>query len=252
MTQTQTNANSNLTATVLSTAKVGTFTGLVTTKKGSKVGGLVYGDDTVHVVILTGFKYDSLVERSLAALEALSPHAILDEADTKGLVDGKGNPLTLDAVKAAKMELVASFKRTLEPTVESAAKTVYEPLMVCGEKVRGGRVYKCQGNDKCRCRACTDNPRAPLNGTIYLQGLRVWEKVIEPGENGQRPPKKSAAKTVAKDLMRSKLPVSRYVSYALEPKGSWLLRAGGTAVLEATERGFHVTEDILSVITPAA
>ena len=247
-----TNANSDLTATVLSAAKLGTFTGLVTTKKGEKRGGVICDNDKVHVVIYTGFKYEGLVERSLIALEGLSDQDILDEANSKGLVDGKGSPLTLADVEEARAELKASFRRTLDSQMESTSTTshVYDGLTVCNEKVRGGRVYKCQGTEKCRCRACTGDSRAPLDGTIYLQGLKIWEQVIEPAEN-RKPPVKSKAKVVAKNLLKSKLPVSRYVSYALEPGGEWILRAGGTAQIEATVKGFVMNEDLWAVLKKA-
>ena len=55
------NALSLANAAALAGANKGTFTSLLTTKQGSKVGGLVYGDDTVLTVIVTGFRYDRLV-----------------------------------------------------------------------------------------------------------------------------------------------------------------------------------------------
>lgn len=244
-----TNANSALIATVLASAKVGTFTGLIITKKGTQRGPkgakVTYGDDTVHTVVYTGFKYENLVKKSLGLLDGITDQDIVDEAVAKGL-DG----IDLATVAQARAELVASFERTLDPAQESTSSTehVYEPLLVEGEPVRGGRVYLCNAPDlPCKCRNCTGNPKAPLPGTIYLQGLKVWSKVLTPAANGHWKTE-SAPKKVAKDLLLHRLPVSKYRSFALEPNGPWMLRAGGTAAIEATERGFMVTDDLLAAI----
>jgi len=245
----ETNANSQIVAAILASAQKGTFTGLITTKKGTQRGPkgakVTYGDDTVHTVIYTGFKYDELVKRSLKALDSISDQAIVDQATDKGRDD-----IDLATVAQARAELVASFERTLDPNQESTSSTkhVYENLLVEGETVRGGRVYRCTAPDlPCNCRACTGDKKSPLDGTVYLQGLRVWEKVLEPAANGHWKTN-SKAKTVAKNLLRRCTPVSKYVSYALEPGGSWLLRAGGTAAIEATDKGFLVTDEILSLV----
>jgi hypothetical protein len=250
-----TNANSSLIASVLGDARKGTFTGLITTKRGvtrgPKGSKVTYGDDEIHTVILTGFKYENLVSRSLASLDDTSDADIV----AKGAVDGKGNALTEADVAAARLELRASFERTLNPDEESTSTTahVYEPLVVDGEVVRGGRVYRCTGKPGgCHCRECSGDKRAPLDGTIYLQGLRIWGKVLTPAPNGPAPKPKSAAKTVAKNMLRRGLPVSRYVSYRLEPGTPFLLRAGGTAQVEAQTDGFKVTDAIVDVLSKAS
>jgi len=75
---------------------------------------------------------------------------------------------------------------------------------------------------------------------------------LTPAVNGPIPAPKSAAKTVAKNLLRSKLPICKYVSYRLEPGQDWLLRAGGTAEVKATQEGFLVTDEIVNVIQKVA
>ena len=72
-----TNAASAALAQHLADAKVGSFVGLIITKQGVTRGRgaakLTYGDDTVHTVIVTGFRYDRLVERSLLKLVGMNP-----------------------------------------------------------------------------------------------------------------------------------------------------------------------------------
>jgi len=252
-----TNANSNLIASLLADAKVGTFTGLVTTKRGTERGAagnkVRYGDDTVHVVVFTGFKYEGLVQRSLNLLSTLSDTDILAEAQEKGIKawQGRGKnavevELTLADVQEARADLVASYQRTLDPNQPSTSTTahVYEPLVVDGETVRGCRVYKGQTPEAEA--AGVETPAKP--GTIYLQGLQVASKVLVAAVNGPVPKAQSAAKTVAKDLFVKHLPIRRYVSYRLEPGTDFLLRAGGTAEVEAEKDGIHFTPEIRDAI----
>lgn len=252
------NSNSDLLALLLGDARKGTFTGLITRKRGVDRGRgaarQTFGDDEVHVTILTGFRYENLVRRSLEQLRGLDLDAVLAEATAKGRVDGKGNLLTKADFENAKAELIASFERSLDDTQESTSTTkdVFETLTLDGETVRGARVYKCSGKANCQCRNCTGDAKAPLPGTIYLQGLRIHETVITPAPNGPAPKPKSAAKTVAKNLLRSKLPVRRYVSYRLEPGTDFILRAGGTAEAEAVKHGFVATDDLLDTIARCA
>ena len=83
-----TNANSALISALLKDANVGTFTGIVTTKKGVERGPkgskVRYGDDTVHACIFTGFKYVPLCQRSLDALTDISDADVLAAINAKG------------------------------------------------------------------------------------------------------------------------------------------------------------------------
>ena len=263
-----TNANSELLASALKDAKLGTFTSLITRKQGALSGKgpnrKLYGDDQVQVTILTGFKYENLVAKSLELLYEKTDAELAKLAKEKGLLDGKGNEITKADVRAARNELDTSFNRTLSPIEDSDSSTrhVYEPLVIGGDSVRGGRVYRCikGGERQCHCRECLEAEgaeekevkKAPLNGTIYIQGLKIWQKVLEVAPNGPKPKPKSAAKTVAKDLIRSLLPISKYVSYRLEPGTDFLLRAGGSAQVQATEQGFLVSDAIVGTIKRAS
>ncbi len=257
MTAINTNANSALVSALLADARVGTFTGLITTKKGKEAGRgadkKLYGNDQVHVVIFTGFKYENLVKRSLAMVTTLDAATMVAEGAKKG------NVFTEADVEAARAELVDTYTKSLAGTNESTTAHVYNPLVVNGETVRGSRVYKCvaetkdeDGNDRvCHCRTCTGDAKAPLDGTIYLQGLQVFSKVLVPAPNGKAPAANSAPKTLAKNALTNHLPIAKYVSYALTPGDDFILAAGGTAAVEATKAGFMVTPEVDAVLKAA-
>lgn len=249
-----TNANSKLLASILADARIGTFTGLVTTKVGKTVKGVTYGNDRVHTVIFTGFNYGRLVMRSLAQLGAIETETVIAKAAKRG------HTITEADVEQAREELRESFQKSVAGENESTTSHVFDPLVVDGETVTGARVYKCVAEThdengevrECRCRTCTGDEKAPLSGTIYLTGLRIHSTVLEASVNGPIPPVKSAPKTIAKDTMRDILPIGRFVQYRLEPGTDFILRAGGTAVAEATQKGFVVTDEIVDVLQRAA
>ena len=254
---TTTNANSTTLAALLADAKVGTFTGIVTTQKGVERGRgaekKVYGNDTVHAVLFTGFRYDRLVQRSLDMLAGVDP------ADVVAKAAADGHDITLADVAEAVSELTESYTKSLAGTNVATTGHVYDPLVVDGATVRGARVYKCVAgttNDdgdprECHCRNCTGDARAPLPGTINLSGLRVFKEVIVPAPNGPAPAANSAPKTIAKNTITRNLPVSKYISYTLEPGTDFILRAGGAAAVEATKVGFTVDDKVLGTINTA-
>ena len=232
-----TNSLSPVLAANLASARKGTFTSLIIRKEGEERGAAgaktVYGDDLVQAVIVTGFKYERLVAKSRDRLANLSD-ADIDALVNKGYTgwNGRGAKATEVAVTradfdAARTELLDSFDKTLAGVNESTTDHVYEPLVVNGETVRGSRVYVGNPNG-------TD---AAAPGTVYLQGLKIGEKVLDAAPNGPVPASQSAAKTVAKNVLRSRLPVSRYVSYKLDAAGGWLLAAGGAAVAACDTNG---------------
>jgi hypothetical protein len=253
-----TNANSPLIAALLADSRLGTFTGIVTKKKGFTRGKgsdkKTFGDATVHCVIFTGFKYDNLVRRSAEMLPTLDAVTLVAEAAKHGKV------FTVADVEEARAELAESFAKTLAGTNESTTDHVFSPLVVDGENVRGARVYKCvtgtnddNGEPRvCHCRNCTGDDKAPLPGTIYLTGLRIYSKELIPAPNGDGPATVSAPKTMAKDALRFKLPVSKFVQHILEPGTDFVLNAGGTAAVEATKNGFVVTDEVVDALRRVA
>ena len=271
-----TNANNAALAALIADAKVGTFTHLITTKKGQVRGGksnpTTYGNDRVAVTVVTGFRYIPLVERSKVEALALTD-SDKDAVVARGLtgwvrvwkksakvgelkeiarglgLDDSGSKADVvarldDAVPGGMAErlvtradvdeaytaLLADLQRTLDGKTNPTNAHVYEPLVVDGEKVRGGRVY-------------VGNPTgedAAIPGTVYLQGIAISSKVLVPAENGPVPASKSKPSSVAKKALRSLLSVSRYVSYALEPGSDYYLAAGGVAVAAADKNGLTV------------
>lgn len=230
-----TNAITPSIALSLAQGRRGTFTGLIITKKGQTRGRggskKLYGNDTVHVTMVTGFNYEGLVARSKAELQDMisdkaAQIALRDEMNAKGITS-KAGPITLEDVQVGMGELDNSFAKTLTAQSRSTTDHVYEPLVVDGETVRGCRVYKGNPN----------GDDAAKVGTIYLQGLKIQEKVLEPAPNGPIPPSNSAGRVVVKNYLRRRLPVGRYVSYALEQGGDYILNIGGSAVTKAEEVG---------------
>lgn len=269
-----TNASSILTAAILAKSKTGSFTGLVIRKKGEEKGKgpdrKLYGDDQVHVNIITGFDYLRLVKRSLKALDAVTDAQVVENdvkyqqklAKDAGKSDDDVAAVTARFTEAdvavARAEMIESFNKTLAGTNESTTDDVFEPLVVDNETVKGSKVYRCKrkaGKDgECYCRECsgwtpdTKGRKPPVDGSIYLTGLKIFEKVLEPAKNGPVPPANSSAKTLAKDALRHVCPIRRFVQFVLEPRGEWMLHAGGTAALEATDRGFCVTDEVISLL----
>lgn len=244
-----TNSISPVLAANLASAKRGTFTSLIIRKEGEERGAqgnkTVYGDDLVQAVIITGFKYERLVARSRDML------ANMTDADIDALVarnytgwNGRGAKavevsVTRADFDAARAELTDSFDKTLAGTNTSTTEHVYEPLTVNGETVRGARVYI--GNPD-----PTQNAATP--GTVYLQGLKIGEKVLDPAPNGAVPASQSNPKTVAKNVLRSRLPVARYVSYKLDAAGGWLLAAGGAAAAACDTNGVTLDADRVEAV----
>jgi hypothetical protein len=268
-----TNASNIALVSTLAGARVGTFTGVVIRKKGAERGPkgskVRYGDDLVHVTLVTGFRYGSLVERSADRLDAMTDNEINDlvalgqtgfvrvwkksakvgdlravcasmgladtgsKADLVGRLDAVApggmveRPLTRADFTTARKALRADLQGSIDGTAVDVNEDVYEPLVVDGETVRGCRVYVGNPNG--------DDASAP--GTVYLQGLKVGQTVLEAAANGPVPASKSKPESVAKRILRGRLPVGRYVSYALTPDSGFILRAGGAAAKAADKDG---------------
>ncbi len=220
----RTNANSAPLSEALAHTKRGTFAGLIITKKGLSKGGKTYGNDRVHVTVISGFSYMTLVQKSLSKLDTI----------TVEKVQAKSPDLSDFSIASAIQELRESFEATLNGTSESTTDHVYEPLVLDGVEIRGSRVYRCAAGKvaKCHCRGCTGNPKAPIDGTIYLQGLLINSTIMETAPNGPPPTPNSSEKTLAKNAIRRMLPIGHYVSYCLEPGQDWILRVGGNAKIK--------------------
>lgn len=225
---TSTNANNTHLATLLADSGKATFSGLIIRKKGRKKGGKVYGDDLVHVTLVTGFSYTNLVRRSLDILAGVIDGRTITNDEVMAKIQARGiQGVTMKDVVTARRDLTVSLSKSLAGVNTSTTDHVFEPLVVDGEVVRGCRVY-------------TGDKAAP-KGTVYLQGLKIGQKVLDPSPNGPIPPSNSRPDVIAKNIIRSMLPIGRYVSYSLEPGTDYVLNAGGVAAVAADKGG--VTSD---------
>jgi len=204
----------------------GTLAYLVVRKKGITRGvsgnRITYNDDTVQVLIWSGFCYRDLAERSYKKLHIMwgggdLAKRLLAEVEAKGYVN-----VTLQDVSEAIQETEDNFLKVMNGgmntmdiddavTVEALTGDIpphhWDTLKVNGQVVRGAKVYVGQGDPS--------DPRAPVPGNIYIDGVKLGEKVIQAAPNGHWKPK-SKPKTVAKDILRSWLPVGLYVRYCLD------------------------------------
>ena len=191
--------------------------------RGPASNKTIYGDDLVKVLLWTGFHYQSLVERSFKKLHQLWGRGDLYRTLLQAVHDAGHTAATLADISQAVQELDDSFTKGVrgdangeegdEPT------SVWEPLVVDGVFIPGAKVYVGEGGD---------DPRSPVKGTIYIDGVKLGEKVVEPSTNGSWLPKQKP-KTVAKDILRSWLPVGLYVRYSLERERMLSLKVGAQA-----------------------
>lgn len=228
----------------------GTLLFLQTRKKGVQRGVAgakrIYGDDLVQVLIWTGFTYRAIIERSQRKLDELlqSGHVITDL--TKAAHDhGDGGANILDS-SAAIQEVQAWFSRVLadpkakdDESETEEGPAVWEPLEVNGVKVPLCRVYRGTGDPQ--------NPRAPIPGHIYVQGVKLGEKVVEAAANG-RWKADSSHKTIAKDILRRWLPVGLYVQYVLDPNVTAHLVAGRAAASHTKAAGVPVDPEAIRTL----
>lgn len=211
------------------------------TQRGPKGAKVVYGDDFVHTLIWSGFEYKALVERSLKKLTALEDEGTLITSLTQEVIDSGCVDVTVQDTCAAIQELKESFKRVVEEPDGPKDTTqddpnVWEPLTVEGVKVRGSKVYVGNGDDS--------NPRAPKKGTVYIDGVKLGEKVLTPAANGPWETR-SKPKTLVKNLLRRKLPVGRYVRYALEPDRLLGTKVGAAASESALDAGLPINPEAI-------
>lgn len=110
-------------------------------------------------------------------------------------IDVIGKPYILSELMVARLELLESFKMTLRG---------HNPLAV------SAKAYSRVDNGQ----------QQPINGIklhdkqdiLHLNGFRVHKNILQ---QGQYPLDKRAAKTIAKDDLRQRLPVGRYLQFKL-------------------------------------
>jgi hypothetical protein len=221
-------------ASMLGRVRNGSFASISNYKRvGEEVKGVRYGDDTINALVVAGFSYTSLLERSLDILVHGDTDQILEQIAT----------IDKATFAEAKAEVKASFEKSLRGENTSTTDHVRDPVIVDGEIIQGSWVYKCvAGTDHvCHCRTCTGDETQPAPGTIEFKGLEVWSRIIVPGQNGRRPPVKSAPLTIAKNAIKKELPISKLRQYRLASGGGWSLKAGHMALESALVDGMPET-----------
>ena len=214
----QTNALSPSTATALSELSEldqGTLFAAQVQKMGDARGAagskVIYGDDTMLVLIWTGFDYRALIARSKKMLDSqINKGGYIERLARATMEEHEGT--TIEDVCEAMQEMREWFRKVLA-TGDGVPGTpnggVWEPLHIDGVQVRGARVYTGP--------ARPDDDRAPIPGTIYVAGVKLGERVVEPAPNGPWRAN-SKPKTLAKRIIKESLPIGLYCQYRLEPK----------------------------------
>ena len=176
----------------------------------------VYGDDVTRVLIWTGFSHRALIARSMKILNhQLSKGGYIEKLARATLEEHSGT--TIEDVCHALQETRDWFRRKLAgipdadcdmPPGTPLTGSHWTPLVINGVVVRGCSIYSGL--------ARPDDPRAPVPGTIYVRGLKLGERLVQPAPNGQWKAD-SKPKTLAKRIIQETLPVGLYCQYRLEP-----------------------------------
>lgn len=127
--------------------------------------------------------YLKAVERSLDVLQSYKP--------TKMAVAGK--PYTLEQLKAAKVQVIDSLKKSLSGS--HTQTDAYDSVEVNGNTIPGVKLHS-------------------KDDALHLFGLRVWKNVVH---SGNYPKDTRQPLTVAKDDLRKMLPVGKFVQFKLTP-----------------------------------
>jgi|DEB0MinimDraft_4_1074332.scaffolds.fasta_scaffold12582_1 hypothetical protein len=261
------------------------FTGLIYPKVGRVVGGKRYGDDLVHALVVTGFKYMRLVTVSKAEAEAMTAddkQAIADRGlmgwervwkksaklaqlqewcRENGLDDsGKKADLVarLDAEIPGGMRQVPVTREIVDAAVDAVVADLQRTIDGDTKPTTADVFEPLLDKDGNKVRGArvykgSTDPDAKLAapvGTVYLQGLLIGQKVLTAAENGPIPRSKSAPLQVAKRVIRAQLKIGRYTSFKLAPADeegtvNWLLNAGGVAACKAQTDEVEVDEAVL-------
>lgn len=210
-------------------------------ERGNNGSRLVYGDDRVHVLIWTGFSYHALIARSHKMLEhQLGKGRYIERLARAALNEHEGT--TIQDVCHALQEVRDQFRKVLSrsdlgPMMPS--ESVWEPLVVDGQLIQGSRIY--------RGKRVSEDPRAPVPGTIYVQGVKLGEKILSLAPNG---PWKadSKPKTLVKRIIKESLPVGLYCQYRLDPTRVTAICVGAEASRAAKEAAIGIDPDAIRTL----
>lgn len=163
--------------------------------------------------IVFHINYHNAIQRSLDLLSAYTPKR----------EDAIGRPYTHRELEVAKAELLSSFKMTLAGN-NTFTKTshVYSRIDNGEGVIPGIKLHDTQD-------------------IIHLTGFRVWRMALLPGNY---PPDNRASKTIAKDDLRRRLPIGRYVQFKLTPGKFRELKVSGMTI-----KVEDVVRDIMNNVT---
>lgn len=208
----------------------GTLVFLRVKKKGAVRGGLTYNNDTVDVLMWTGFDYRELGRRSLSKYNAMLKDHLLSKVQ-KEASTVLGESVELDDVCVAVQELGSSlqvFGSDATSQFEGEVDSNWRPFEIDSRRVKNAKVY-------------VGPPRKGMvSGQVYLQGMKIGDRVVEPAVNGDLPSMRGRTKTKVKDMVRSWLPLGHYCQYTLDDTNASSLRFGREAAQAAKEAGIIV------------
>jgi hypothetical protein len=169
---------------------------LVGAERGRGADRKRYGDAVISVTLKSS-RYDNLLTGSLAALPVIN----------RGPLDARFGAA---AVTEALLRVEASLQASLAGENKSTSAHVYAPVVdASGETIPGCKVYVGGGDPS--------DPRSPVPGTLYVQGVRVAQRVTTPAPNGPGPPAKSSPVVAATAAIRATLPIGAWRQYRLLP-----------------------------------
>lgn len=211
-----------------------TFTGIVYrcvgVERGKKGAKIRYGDALVSEVLVTGFDYGKLLERSIdAATTGVAFFEAVKKLASNRLEAKCPDDDTIQSLINAQID---SWRDSLTPD-GGIDETWYKPLEVGGTPVRGGKVYCGEGVGQ--------------QGQIYLAGLLISKKVLEYPANGYWNAN-SRPSTVVKSIVREVTPIGRYKTRRLSPNNLVALRVGGNAARYIEEIGQEITDDAVAFL----
>ena len=219
----------------VSRGKRATFTGILYTNVGVERGKapnkVRYGDATVCEVIVTGFSYASLMQRSIDAATK-DPAGFFGKVLEVFVTDYPyaASACDTDTMLTAITDQIQSWR---DHQVTPKDEPHFKPLIVDGVPVVGAKVYDGEGDGK--------------NGEIYLAGLRISRKVITEPVNGYWSTN-SSTPTIIKEIVRDLTPIGRYVTRRLSPGNLKHLRVGGAAADYAESIGMEIPDAVVDYL----
>ena len=213
--------------------------------RGSGSAKVTFGNDTVRVLLWTGFSYGDLITRSMKSLDQQLNRGGYIERLTRATL--KEHPdTTIADVCHALQEVRAGFRAKLynqkDDSMIPPSPGVWEPLRIQGVAVKGCMVY--QGQPEIPGVDIQAPLNAPKKGTVYIRGLKLAEQVLIPAPHG-RWVANSGPRVIAKGIIKDDLPIGLYAQYRLDPERVRDVAVGDAAIAVAREHHIPIDAGIL-------